>query len=530
MGVVIQWGNRFVVSLHRKLESAMSEPLLDSERGSVLGWRAEEKEEEKVKNVHFFPNTVPIIAIFFSKIAQYHSILEIKLVILGFNFYFCRQNNKSITMIQELKIKNFLSFKDEVTFSFEATKDTFAEDYQVVEVAPGVRLLRFAMVYGANASGKSNLLTAFDFLGNFWHNQPNSIEKRTSAVPFLLDKEKPNEPSSFELVFYVEGIKYLYQLALSEYEVLSEKLYYYKSVQPTMLFDRKLENGQSVINYGTPVKMSAVEKEKIAVECLKNMSFFAARDKVNINIPDVDMALNWMKIQYMPIILPKTSLFEYAEERSIEDQALKNHLLDFLKQADFNISDVITDVIKEQIPENYLRMALSSDRIPPVEKERLRREGTFTQLKTTFEHTIKAEDGVSKFYLPKDLESLGTLRTFGVETAIYYAQQAGAFLPIDEIENSLHPQLLRFILLGFLRKKTNAQLLVTTHYDPLLNDISRPNDQHIFRKDSVWFTEKNENGHTEAYSLAEFRGLNRLSSIQKAYNHGNFGAIPQINF
>ena len=121
------------------------------------------------------------------------------------------------------------------------------------------------------------------------------------------------------------------------------------------------------------------------------------------------------------------------------------------------------------------------------------------------------------------------MRTFGVETAIYYAQQTDAFLPIDEIENSLHPQLLRFILLDYLRKHTQAQLLVTTHYDPLLNDISRPDDQKIFRKDSVWFTEKKENGHTDVYSLAEFRGLNRLSSIQKAYNQGNFGAFPQID-
>jgi hypothetical protein len=71
--------------------------------------------------------------------------------------------------------------------------------------------------------------------------------------------------------------------------------------------------------------------------------------------------------------------------------------------------------------------------------------------------------------------------------------------------------------------------MVTTHYDPLLNDISKQNDQRIFRKDSVWFTEKLDSGHTDVYSLAEFRGLNRLSSIQKAYNQGNFGAIPQID-
>lgn len=432
-------------------------------------------------------------------------------------------------MIQEIKIKNFLSFKDEVTFSFEATRDTFAEDYQVVEVAPGVRLLRFAMVYGANASGKSNLLSAFEFLRNFWHRKPDSIEEKTGVVPFLLDKETPGEPSSFEIIFYVDDTKYWYQLLIDEHAVLSEKLYCYKSVQPTLLFDRKLENGQSVINYGAPIKMSAVEKEKIAVECLKNMSLFAARDKVNVNIPDIDKASTWMKKQFMPVILPDTPMFDYAESNSAKDSVLKAHLMEFLKEADFNISNVITRVVNEKIPEKYLEIFLGNEEIPGAEKDRLRKEKTIPHFETMFEHTVKTNDGHSRFILPKNLESWGTLRTYGVETAIYYAQQMGTFLPIDEIENSLHPQLLRFILLDFLRKHTKTQLLVTTHYDPLLNDISRPDDQKIFRKDSVWFTEKKENGHTDVYSLAEFRGLNRISSIQKAYNQGNFGAVPQID-
>ena len=102
-------------------------------------------------------------------------------------------------MIQEIKVKNFLSFKKEITFSFEATKDTFAEDYQVVEVAPGVRLLRFAMVYGANASGKSNLLSVIRFLGSFWRNIPQSVDEGTNIIPFLLDFETPN---TYALVFF----------------------------------------------------------------------------------------------------------------------------------------------------------------------------------------------------------------------------------------------------------------------------------------------------------------------------------------
>ena len=126
-------------------------------------------------------------------------------------------------MVQEIKIKNYLSFKDEVVFSFEATKDTFAEDYQVVEVAPGVRLLRLAMVYGANASGKSNLLSAFDFLEDFWRNQSNSIEDETGVIPFLLDKVTPQEPSEFELIFPAKWIyKILHPVLVASSGVVSD--------------------------------------------------------------------------------------------------------------------------------------------------------------------------------------------------------------------------------------------------------------------------------------------------------------------
>ena len=129
-------------------------------------------------------------------------------------------------MIQELKIKNFLSFKEEVTFSFEATKDTFADEYQVFEVAPGVRLLRFAMIYGANASGKSNLLSVFRFLGSFWRELPQSVDMGTETVPFLLDHETPSNPSEFGLVFYVGTTKYWYQLVIDKQELWILKEFY----------------------------------------------------------------------------------------------------------------------------------------------------------------------------------------------------------------------------------------------------------------------------------------------------------------
>ena len=98
-------------------------------------------------------------------------------------------------MIQEFKIKNYKSFRDEVTLSFEATKDTTFENTQVVEVANGVRLLRLALIYGANASGKSNLLEAFDYLRRFWFMRHDDMDEPTGTVPFLLDSETPSLPS-----------------------------------------------------------------------------------------------------------------------------------------------------------------------------------------------------------------------------------------------------------------------------------------------------------------------------------------------
>ncbi len=428
-------------------------------------------------------------------------------------------------MIQEIKVRNFLSFKDEVTLSFEATKDTFAKNYQTVEVAKGVHLLRFAMIYGANASGKSNLLEAFDFLCRFWFYKPHDIDEKTGVIPFKLDKISPNEPSYFELIFYVNGKKYWYQLELDEKQIYLEKLFFYKTVQPTLLFERELKEGLSVIAYNpTAVKISAIAKEKIAVECLKNMSFFAAREQVNVALPLIDDAKEWLKNNIMQIVQPQTQMFAFAENKMLTNAEIKDYLLEFVHIADFNIVDIMTRLEKEEMPKQFVDYLLENDNVPEQEKEKLRNSHFIDTPKTEFIHTVKNERGDEKYHLPESLQSDGTLRLFGIEAAIYEALSRNAALFIDEIETSLHPRLLRLILLNFLKRNSQSQLLITTHYDPLLNEIDE-----LFRKDSIWFTEKTNTGHTEVYSLVDFKGLNRLSSIQKAYNYGKFGAIPKID-
>lgn len=430
----------------------------------------------------------------------------------------------NIIMIQELKIKNFLSFKDEVTFSFEATKDKTFEDYQVVEVAKGVRLLRFALVYGANASGKSNLLNVFDFLSSFWFSKAANVDEPTGAIPFKLDKFTPNQPSRFELKFYVESTRYLYILELDSKRVYNEKLYYYKSSQPTMLFTREWQDNQSVIAFNpAATKVSKVAQEEISLKCLANMSLFAARNQVNVAIPEIDAAANWMKSHIMPAIHPMTQMFGYTGKKMTEDAQLKSYLLDFIHRADFNITGVKSDIVKNPITPATMNFLMSRDDIPASEKEILQREQSFDTIETTFEHTVKNDRGVETYYLSDLDQSEGTTRTFGIEAAIYSAMNLGAFLHIDEVEASLHPDLVEFILQKFLATKNRSQLLITTHYDPLLNTVD-----DLLRRDSVWFTDKCESGATTLYSLVEFKGLKRIASLQRAYRNGIFGALPNI--
>ena len=421
-------------------------------------------------------------------------------------------------MIQEIKIKNFRSFKDEVTFSFEASNDKFAEDSQVVQINENTRLLRFAVVYGYNASGKSNLLDVFEFLYDFWFYKPKDMDVKTGTIPFKLDKSSLAEPTRIELVFYVEDTKYSYLLELDEHQVYLEKLSYYKSVQPTKLFERRFENGQSVIDFN--LKISNIVKEKITVECLKNMSFFAARNQANASIPEIDAAMTWMKTKVHETISPSTNLTKYAQRMTSKNNDLITYILGFLREADFNITNFKTDTINQPYPKEVVEMVLNSKKLSEEEKEVIKQVPFKKEFRTDFEHTVENERGIESYILSSyGEESRGTLRTLGIETALYAIMNENAFIAIDEIETSFHPKLLEKILFEYLRTPSRSQLLVTTHNDGLLDLVD-----DLIRKDSVWFTEKKKSGVTDLYKLTDFRGVNRLSSIREAYRNKRFGA------
>jgi len=402
-------------------------------------------------------------------------------------------------MIAEIKFKNFFSFRDETVFSFEADRSKDLESYHIVEVAPEVRLLKLAVVYGANASGKSNLILVYDFLREFIFQTPANKSSETGVIPFLLDNNS-NKPASISLTFYVQNekedfIKHVYSLELTRKHIIKESLLYYISQQPSSIFERTFEGGVSSIKYGNKIKLTSAAKEEISLKCLPNMSVFGAYQQVNINIQEIENVLTYFHHQMMSAISPMKNLKQYSENK-IGNQISKEYILKYLQEADFNISDI--SEYNQDSPTGSIKSLI-------------------------FQHKVQNDNGeTSVFDFPELLESQGTIRTIGLAGCIQEIILSNAILAIDEIESSLHPRLIEYIIERFLKESKYAQILFTTHYDGLLAE------EELLRKDNIWFTEKNKDGATILYPLTDYKGLNRISSLQKAYKFGKFGAIPNI--
>ena len=243
-------------------------------------------------------------------------------------------------MLQEIKIKNFKSFKEEAELSFEAYSDD--TNNSVVTMPDGVKLLRFAVVLGPNASGKSNLLDAIEFLRNFWNKLPLKNDEGTDVQPFLMQADALNHNTGFEVKLYIDGIRYWYQLEINPEKVVNESLFVYLTNRPTKVFSRCDANGISKITFNpSVVKLTSAEIDVMSMNCLRNMSLLAVLKKVNVEVAYVDKMRKWIDEKMMPLQSgSKSSISQTAKNMLMENETFKEYLMLFAKEADFNISDI----------------------------------------------------------------------------------------------------------------------------------------------------------------------------------------------
>ena len=416
-------------------------------------------------------------------------------------------------MIAQFKVKNFLSFKEEQMLSFEASSDKYLKEYHCVEVNLDEKLLRLAIIYGANASGKSNLLLAIDFLRKISLKNKNRNEK-TGFIPFGFDDINKREPGFFEISIYIQGVKYIYSLVLDEDVIYEEKLVYYPGKQPATVFYRKHSTNENdyILKTGSTIKISLVELAVLKSNTLNNMTIVAGFSKTNIPFIELQLIYDWFEKGMSGIIRPMNDLYRQTIS-DISDKPIgyKQFIIENLENADFNITDIQIENEDILYPDKNkdAKFSIVSDNITRYRKK-----------KVYFTHRTK--DKQSKLSI--DLQSSGTLQYLGLIGKLKNMIEHSSVLNIDELENSLHPDLVNHFINTFLyhskKENSQSQFIFTTHDVGLLAE-------DFVRKDIVWFTEKDEDGSTNLFSLDDFDIRKNLSFL-KAYQAGKFGAVPNL--
>jgi AAA15 family ATPase/GTPase len=423
-------------------------------------------------------------------------------------------------MFIEFSVKNYKSIKEQQVFSLSATSERILSENKIkLDKYKKVSVLNSAVIFGANGSGKSNLIRAFWSMQNLirFSDRNLSGQRIDQYVPYKLELGADKDPVEFEFEFLdKEGTRYFYHVAFNATEILKEKLLYYPRVKEIKLFDREMGKEIDFGDFSGPKRKieSLLEKNQLFLtKAAKSQNDMLRKIFQTITF-DFNLINNFDHL-IRPVAFQTLKFIEHSKENKEIVKAL-------LKAADISIDDVV--VKKRNIDES--KYHLPSD-VPAEVREMILESES---LEPKFIHTVYDNEGnsVGKTEFSLDEESDGTIKLFNLSAQIIRAIENGDTLFIDEINYGLHPILGLFILELFQNKeinKKNAQLVFTTHD---INYLSTD----IFRKDQVWFIEKNELGKSSLYSLSEFSDDKRLqrkdAPISDWYLTGRFGAIPTI--
>lgn len=415
-----------------------------------------------------------------------------------------------LIMLLEFSVTNFRSIKEKQTLSLlKTTKNNLQDNFTTITLSTGKTLdvLNSAVIYGANASGKSNLLSALrvmlNIIRNSFNYQPN--QGIQNIDPFLLSKKSATQPTEFELDFINDGIRYVYGFSVTKEKIIDEWLYQYPKGSPQNLINR-----QSTNQWGAMTALKG--KKKVWQENTKDNSLFLST-AIQLNSESLSVIFSAIyKIKNVSGELLQG--FRYTCNQANDSKENAQEILDFIKIADVGIEDF--SVLQEKV---------DKEKIPYEIKKILEKDGEdlskLKSWKVATQH-VSDDDSMVSFDF-QNQESDGTQKLFRLAGPWLDVLKNGYCMVMDELHNNLHPKLVEYLVSMFHDPKINkhgAQLIFATHETSLLN-------QDTFRKDQVWFCEK-ENNATEIFSLADFKVRKGVDNLESAYLSGRYGAIPYL--
>lgn len=421
-------------------------------------------------------------------------------------------------MIVEVKVKNYRSYKEEASLTFEALENDFNPDSVAVlqlEDGSSIRLLKSVAILGPNASGKSNIARAFNDVNYLVAHSRSFDVKRGVPVyqPFLLDRECRNQPSSITVLFVVEKREYSYFITFNHKMFISEVLNEIVGGKELLVFSRTFDEEKNSYNMSFGEGWRSTTLDLSNMNPLPNQLIMSELGTREANgLQNVYGELRGIQSEMVD------SAFDMSQNNSsVAGNILKNEQSRIFQQlkklmmvADGNIQDIRMrehDDTEFNFPES----------IPAEVRKTFIAQNRWEFL---FVHKGNGEN----VGFPIGIESTGTKNLFSVGTNVLNVLNSGGMLVYDEMNVAMHPLLFRMLVRLFHSKKTNpynAQLLFTTHDVSIIGD-------NLMRADQIWLAQKGEQGQSDLYSVQDFEDVSIVLPFDEWYRSGRFGALPNF--
>lgn len=429
------------------------------------------------------------------------------------NFVYKLQQ-RNFYMIRDFWVKNYLSIKDKQELTF-LTKGPSSE--LVTEVTEGVFLYKLGILYGSNASGKSNMLLAlYEIFHILVQSKHDANEKIYGCIPFILTKDEPIE---MHASFYANGIRYDYDVKFNEKYILNEVLNYYPNKSKALFYERKFvgDNMQANIKFGQKLGLQPKTQESIRELTLNNHSVLSVCRKSALAEDTVSFKElhSWIMTNYHNIDGDENNGIVDTMKEAYNIPRKRKFYNTMLHKADLNILEYLPLVEDRHIPTDF-REHILKENIPEEVKESL--------LKPTSDTVAFINHSANgNFEIPLRWQSKGTIKYIRILEALYDMITSPHIYFLDELGEDLHNDLLFYYLNVFIFNSEKSQLIITSQETTLLSqDLINEN------RGVVWFVEKNRETASSEYSRGDSFGLHKNLSLYNSYRIGRLGAKPEL--
>lgn len=416
-------------------------------------------------------------------------------------------------MLIEFSVENFRSIREEQRFSMVATAASDHEATHVAgNVAPGVdRVLRSAVIYGANAAGKSNVLLALDVMSDVVTESAGDEQGKVleQLVPYCLDNDKCHQPTKFEAVFVEDGVKYQYGFIANARQIIEEWLYSFPEKRSQEWFYRTTDaDGKVSSKFGAYLK----GRKSVWGDATRPNALLLST-AVHLNADMLQPVYRFFRSKLRVVM--SGELNHNFSTTQLSDPEFSSQIVKFLAAADTGVQGIEA---REGKSPNKTQVEIFNTIQDSELKEQL-----IKQASTEISVRHIRDDG-SDVWIDLDDESKGTKKLFSFAGPILDTLKNGFVLAVDELNNSLHPLIVREIVKAFHEPTVNtgnAQLIFVTHASSML-------DLELFRRDQIWFVEKDSSSGSRLYPLTDFSPRKDVS-LERGYLRGRYGAIPFLS-